>query len=394
MAGTNRLEIEVTNTWFNRLAGDVGKPQDQRVTWAGAAGRGFGAGPAAAGSASAAARVVAGGPRRPGADRVRAEGLVLIHEGGTMIKLRAQFIRIVMAAALAGSQATSAQAPGDALERGFQDPPASARPRVWWHWMNGNVTKDGITADFEWMKRVGIGGVQNFDAALATPQVVEKRLVFMTPEWKDAFAHAVSLADTLGLEFAIAGSPGWSESGGPWVKPEHAMKKVVWSETRIEGGKPFTGKLAAPPAVAGPFQSAPRYGRAGRAVPAAGAGLLPGRGRRRLRDAGADDLSMAELKPAFSLGGAPARRGGPRGRRLHHRGVGARSARTAGRPRSTSICGHRGPSTACRSALADPSGPVQRRRRRRTRAAGQRGRPAVPARGASCRGADGCRSTR
>jgi hypothetical protein len=53
VAGTNRIEVEVTNTWFNRLAGDAGKPQEQRVTWAGAAGRGFGAGPVAAGSPAA-----------------------------------------------------------------------------------------------------------------------------------------------------------------------------------------------------------------------------------------------------------------------------------------------------------------------------------------------------
>ena len=58
----------------------------------------------------------------------------------------------------------------------------------------------------------GIGGFQNFDAALGTPQVVEKRLVFMTPEWQDAFGYAMTLADELGLEVAIAGSPGWSES--------------------------------------------------------------------------------------------------------------------------------------------------------------------------------------
>ena len=48
-------------------------------------------------------------------------------------------------------------------------------------------------------------------------QVVEKRLVYMTPEWKDAFRLRHELADQLGLEEAIAGSPGWSESGGPWV---------------------------------------------------------------------------------------------------------------------------------------------------------------------------------
>src|SRR6266581_7039645 len=117
----------------------------------------------------------------------------------------------------------------DALERGFKDPPESARPRVWWHWMNGNITKEGIKLDLEWMHRVGIGGFQNFDAALNTPKVVEKRLVYMTPEWKDAFRYAATLADQLGLEMAIAGSPGWSESGGPWVPPAQAMKKLVWS---------------------------------------------------------------------------------------------------------------------------------------------------------------------
>ena len=144
---------------------------------------------------------------------------------------------------------------GTDLEKGFQNPPESAKPRVWWHWMNGNITKEGIRADLEWMHRVGIAGFQNFDAALMTPQVVEKRLVYMTPEWKDAFRFTTLLADSLGLEMAIAGSPGWSESGGPWVKPEQAMKKFVWSETRIEGGKPFTGTLPKPPSATGPFQN-------------------------------------------------------------------------------------------------------------------------------------------
>ena len=80
------------------------------------------------------------------------------------------------------------------LRRGFQNPPSSAQPRVWWHWMNGNITKEGIKLDLEWMHRVGIAGFQNFDAALQTPQVVDKRLAYMTPEWKDAFKYAISLA--------------------------------------------------------------------------------------------------------------------------------------------------------------------------------------------------------
>jgi hypothetical protein len=142
----------------------------------------------------------------------------------------------------------------DAPEAGFRDPPSAARPRVWWHWMNGNVTQAGITEDLRWMKRVGIGGLRNFDVSLGTPQVVEKRLAFMTPEWRDAFRHAASLADELDLELAIATSAGWSQSGGPWVAAAQAMKKVVWSTTLVEGGRRVVTDLPASPAVAGRFQ--------------------------------------------------------------------------------------------------------------------------------------------
>ena len=150
---------------------------------------------------------------------------------------------------------TLGQASTDTLEQGFRQPPDSAKPRVWWHWMNGNISKEGIKLDLEWMHRVGLGGFQNFDAALATPQVVDHRLAYMTPEWKDAFKYATTLADQLGMEEAIAGSPGWSETGGPWVPASQGMKKYVWSETLVEGGKPFTGTLAHPPSNTGAFQN-------------------------------------------------------------------------------------------------------------------------------------------
>jgi hypothetical protein len=148
-------------------------------------------------------------------------------------------------------------APQDALAIGFQDPPNAARPRVWWHWLNGNITRDGVEKDLAWMKRVGIGGLQNFDADRKTPQIVDKRLVYMSPEWKAVFHAAVQQADALGLEFAIAASPGWSETGGPWVKPEQAMKKLVWSELQLAGGQRFRGPLPALPAVTGPYQQLP-----------------------------------------------------------------------------------------------------------------------------------------
>ena len=165
-------------------------------------------------------------------------------------KLRPAFV-------LALSLSTSLAAAQD-LARGFREPPAQARPHTWWHWMNGNITKDGIAKDFAWMKRVGIGGVQNFDANLMTPQIVEKRLVYMTPEWKDAFRFTAQEADRLGLELAIAASPGWSETGGPWVKPEDGLKKLVWSDTDLVGGRRYAGKLPSPPAPPGPFQALPK----------------------------------------------------------------------------------------------------------------------------------------
>ena len=69
-----------------------------------------------------------------------------------------------LAVAAIGVWAVLAQSPADALEQGFQNPPDSAWPRVRWHWMTGNITWDGVQADMDWMKQVGIRGLQSFDA--------------------------------------------------------------------------------------------------------------------------------------------------------------------------------------------------------------------------------------
>ncbi len=168
---------------------------------------------------------------------------------------RCSVIRWLAALLLASTGACAGAA--DPLADGFATPPQSARPRVWWHWMNGNITKDGIAKDLAWMSRIGIGGAQTFDAAMATPQIVDRRLAYMSPEWKDAFRTAAADADHLGLELGIASSPGWSETGGPWVAPKDGLKKLVWSETEIVGGRHFVGRLASPPVTTGPFLTAP-----------------------------------------------------------------------------------------------------------------------------------------
>ena len=165
--------------------------------------------------------------------------------------------RIVALAALLLTAAGSLAETTDVLRQEFENPPNSARPRVWWHWMNGNVTEQGIRLDLTWMHRIGLGGFQNFDAALNTPKVVDHRLVYMSPEWKRTFLYATRLADKFGMEEAIASSPGWSQTGGPWVRPPEGMKKYVWSETTVRSGQFFSGKLKAPPDATGPFQNIP-----------------------------------------------------------------------------------------------------------------------------------------
>jgi hypothetical protein len=121
--------------------------------------------------------------------------------------------------------------PSDKLESEFRNPPASAKPHTWWHWMAGNATKEGITADLEAMAAAGVGGAHAFDAGQGIPP---GPVEYNSPQWRDLMAHAMAEAQRLGLEMAMHNCSGWSSSGAPWVKPEHAMKRVVWSEATLE----------------------------------------------------------------------------------------------------------------------------------------------------------------
>lgn len=127
------------------------------------------------------------------------------------------------------------------LEEGFVNPPQSAKPHTWYHMMNGNVTKAGITRDFEELSREGFGGVQMFDAGCEIPP---GGLDFNSPEWFEMFRHAASEARRLGLEICIPNCSGWSSSGGPWIQPSNGMKRVEFTELNVKGPKRFSGKLA------------------------------------------------------------------------------------------------------------------------------------------------------
>lgn len=146
------------------------------------------------------------------------------------------------------------------LWRRFVDPPDAARPRAWWHWMDGNIDPDGIERDLTWLHEVGVRGVQLFDGGMGVPLVVPASVRPGSPEWTAAIDRAVATTKRLGMELAVATSSGWSAAGGPWVRPEDAMKKVVWSETVVEGGQRTEIRLAPLPSCAGPYQDAPREG--------------------------------------------------------------------------------------------------------------------------------------
>jgi hypothetical protein len=135
------------------------------------------------------------------------------------------------------------------LENGFREPPNDARIRSYWWWLNSNVTKDCITKDLEAMKANGYGGAIIFDAGSSNYAVARKTEAgppFLSKEWLALFSHAISEADRLGMEISINVQSGWNP-GGPSVTPEHALKKITWSELDVEGPAKLDTLLPSPP---------------------------------------------------------------------------------------------------------------------------------------------------
>lgn len=129
------------------------------------------------------------------------------------------------------------------LRSDFATPPDSARPWVYWTWLNSNVSREGITADLEAMQRVGIGGALILDVDQGTPPGPVK---FFDEGWRELFGHTISEASRLGLEINMNNGVGYFGSGGPWVKPEQGMQSVFASETLVPGGASWTDRLPKP----------------------------------------------------------------------------------------------------------------------------------------------------
>lgn len=144
---------------------------------------------------------------------------------------------------IAATMALLTTARAGELENAFQLPPEEARPWVYWMFMDGNLTREGMTADLEAMKRAGIGGVIILEVNIGIPR---GPVEFMSRPWRELLKHAVREGDRLGLEIALGAGPGWCGTGGPWVKPEQSMQHLVGSETKVAGPTRFDAKLPQP----------------------------------------------------------------------------------------------------------------------------------------------------
>lgn len=140
------------------------------------------------------------------------------------------------------------------LDRAFADPPQEARPRVWWLWLHANTSRSRITYDLEEMKKKGIGGFLQWDPGPGPSRYgtradeLPTTPAWMSPEWRDALRHALSEADRLGLEGAIALMPG-ANCGGPWIAPGLSAQKLVFGFTNVTGPRQFSEALALPDGV-------------------------------------------------------------------------------------------------------------------------------------------------
>lgn len=154
-------------------------------------------------------------------------------------------VRQLIIAALFGASLSAVSAAD--LKEEFQAPPDAARPGVYWYFMDGNMDRDEMVADLEAMSAVGIGSVLFLEVNIGTPS---GPVPFMSEPWQDNLVHAIKTTERLGMEFILGTGPGWSGSGGSWVKPEDSMQHLVGSSTQVRGPAKFEKTLP----VAGPHK--------------------------------------------------------------------------------------------------------------------------------------------
>ena len=130
------------------------------------------------------------------------------------------------------------------LESGFKNIPDSMQTTVYWYWMSDNISKEGVVKDLQAMKRVGIN--RAFIGNIGIKETPYGKVKVFSNEWWDILHVALKTATELNIEIGIFNSPGWSQSGGPWVKQEQSMRFLNSSELKVTGPQKFSNKLVAP----------------------------------------------------------------------------------------------------------------------------------------------------
>jgi len=132
-------------------------------------------------------------------------------------------------------------------EVSFLKPSKVYHPETWFHYIGGNVSKEGITRDLEAIAKSGISGIQLFHGQFGGPWPgVEPQITSLSPNWDDAVKHTAMECRRLGLRFSMNNCPGWATSGGPWITPSNAMRNLIWNRTDVTGGKLINQILPVP----------------------------------------------------------------------------------------------------------------------------------------------------
>lgn len=130
------------------------------------------------------------------------------------------------------------------LDIDFIAPPESIQTSVYWYWISDNISKEGVVRDLESMKAVGIN--RAFIGNIGLDDVPYGNVKMLSDEWWEIIHVALKTATELDIDIGIFNSPGWSQSGGPWVTSENAMRYLISSEKKISGPKKFSERLEKP----------------------------------------------------------------------------------------------------------------------------------------------------
>lgn len=132
----------------------------------------------------------------------------------------------------------------DPLADGFANPPQQTKPWCYWYWISDNISKEGITKDLEAMARFGIG--EALVGNIFLDDVPAGKIKVFTPEWWSLIEHAMREGGRTGVNIGLFNCPGWSQSGGPWIKPEQTMRYLTSSEILVTGPMKYAQKLPVP----------------------------------------------------------------------------------------------------------------------------------------------------